>query len=70
MTTGFAVTHDKSETLPIRLFDAKGQLISKANCQAMNASKKRMNEFVLTTMRCVFICFLEEIEVNKKTFRN
>ena len=27
----------------------KGQLISKANCQAMNSSKKRTNEFVFTT---------------------
>ena len=32
----------------------KGQLISKANCQAMNSSKKRTNEFVFTTMRRVF----------------
>ena len=28
---------------------AKGQLISKANCQAEDSSKKRMNEFVFTT---------------------
>ena len=52
------------------LFYTKGQLISKANCQATNSSKKRMNEFVFTTMRRVFVHFLEEIEVNKKTFRN
>ena len=41
----------------------KGQLISKANCQAMNSSKKneRMN-FVFTSMRHTFIGFLEEIE--------
>ena len=26
----------------------KGQLILKANCQAVNSSKKRMNEFVFT----------------------
>ena len=32
----------------------KGQLISKANCQAENSSKKRTNEFVFTTMRRVF----------------
>ena len=49
---------------------AKGQLISKANCQAVNFSKKQTNEFVFTTMRCVFVRFLEEIEVTKKTFRN
>ena len=28
----------------------KGQLISKANCQAVNSSKKRRNEFVFTQM--------------------
>ena len=39
-----------------------GQLISKANCQAVNSSKKRTNEFVFTTMRRVFVLFLEEIE--------
>ena len=48
----------------------KGQLISKANCQAVNSFKKRTNEFVFTTMRRVFVRFLEEIEDNKKTFRN
>ena len=48
----------------------KGQLISKANCQAVNSSKKRTNEFVFTTMRRVFVCFLEEIEDSKKAFRN
>ena len=46
----------------------KGQLISKASCQAVNSSKKRTNEFVFTTMRRVFVRFLEEIEDNKKTF--
>ena len=48
----------------------KGQLISKANCQVVNSSKKRKNEFVLTTIRRVFVRFLEEIEDTKKTFRN
>ena len=48
----------------------KGQLISKANCQAVNSSKKRTNEFVFASMELVFICFLEEIEDSKKTFRN
>ena len=50
--------------------DDKGQLISKANCQAMNSSKTRTNEFVFTTMQHVFVRFLEEIEDTKKTFRN
>ena len=48
----------------------KGQLISKANFQAVNSSKKRTNEFIFTSMRCVFVRFLEEIEDNKKAFRN
>ena len=48
----------------------KGQIISKANCQVVNSSKKRTNEFVFTTMRRVFVRFLEEIEDTKKTFRN
>ena len=52
------------------LSSGKGQLISKANCQAVNSSKKRTNEFVFTSMRCVFILFLEEIEDSKKAFRN
>ena len=39
----------------------KGELISKANCQAMDSSKKRTNEFVFTTMRCVLIEISMEI---------
>ena len=45
---------------------SKGQLISKANCQAVNSYKKQTNEFVFTTMRRVFVRFLEEIEDTKK----
>ena len=52
------------------LLFSKGQLISKANCQAVNSSKKQMNVFVCTTMRRVFVCFLEEIEDSKKAIRN
>ena len=48
----------------------KGQITSKANCQDVNSSKKRTNEFIFTTMRRVFARFLEEIEVTKNTFRN
>jgi hypothetical protein len=48
----------------------KGQLISKANCQVVNFSKKRMNEFIFTTMRRVVVRFSEEIEDTKKAFRN
>ena len=47
----------------------KSQLISKANCQALNSSKKRTNEFVFTTTRRVFVRFLEEIEDTQKTLR-
>ena len=47
---------------------AKGQLILKAKCQAMNSSKRRTNELVFTTMQRVFGFFLEDIEDNKKTF--
>ena len=36
--------------LKILFENLKGQLISKANCQAMNSSKKRTNEFVFTSM--------------------
>ena len=35
----------------------KGQLISKVNCQAVNSSKKRTNQFVFTSMRRVFVSF-------------
>ena len=47
---------------------AKGQLISKVNCQAVNSSKKQTNEFVFTGMGRVFVSFLEEIEDTKKHF--
>ena len=46
----------------------KGQLISKANCQAEDSSKKRTNEFVFTSMQHVFVRFLEESLARKKTF--
>ena len=40
------------------------------NCQAEDSPKKRTNEFVFTTMRCVFVHFLEKIEDSKEAFRN
>ena len=49
---------------------AKGQIISKENCQAVNSFKKRTNEFVFDTMRRIFGCFLEEIVDTKEIFRN
>ena len=67
------VRHDSRFVLrymTFRMDKVKGQLISKANCQAVNFSKKRTNEFVFTTMQRVSVRFLEEIEVNSKTFRN
>ena len=42
----------------VKMTLVKGQLISKANCQAVNSSKKRTNEFVFTSMRPVFVCFV------------
>jgi hypothetical protein len=48
----------------------KGNLISKANCQAKDSSKKRMNEFVFTSKRRVFVRFLEESSARNKTFRD
>jgi hypothetical protein len=51
-------------------FLPKGQLISKANYQAVNSSvlpkNERMNSFLLNSMRCVFVPFLEEVEGSKK----
>ena len=44
----------------------KGQLISKANCQAEDSPKKRTNEFVFTSMRRVFVRFLGESSAKKK----
>ena len=55
-------------TKGLKILICKGQLISKANCQAVNSSKKQKNELVFTTIRRVFIHFLEVIEVNKKPF--
>ena len=49
---------------------SKGQLISKASCQAVNSSKNQTYELIFTTMRHVFVCFWEEIEDTKKTFQN
>ena len=49
----------------------KGQIISKANCQVVNSSKKQTNELVFTTTYATcFRSFLEESEDTKKTFRN
>ena len=47
-------------------YRCKGQLISKANCQAKDSSKKLTNEFVFTSMRRVFVRFLEESSARKK----
>ena len=46
----------------------KDQIISKANCQAVNSSKKQTNEFVFTSIRRVFIHFLEESLPEKKRY--
>ena len=39
----------------------KGQLTSKANCQAEDSPKKRTNEFVFTTVRHVFVFALAQV---------
>ena len=49
---------------------SKGQKISKQLLVSSDSSKKRTDELVFTTMRRDFVCFLEEIEFTKKTFRN
>ena len=48
----------------------KGQTNSKWFFQADVSSKKRMNKFVFTTCRLVFVHFFEESKDTKKTFRN
>ena len=53
-----------------QFFASKGQLISKADYQAKDSSKKRTNEFVFTSMRRVFVHFFEESLARKKTFRD
>ena len=51
------------------LISAKGQLISKANCQDEDSPKKRTKEFVFTSMRRVFIRFLGESSARKNVSR-
>ena len=60
----------KSQNIQKKYLDSKGQLISKANCQAVNSSKKWTNVFVFTSIRRVYVRYLEEIEDSTKTFRN
>ena len=62
----------ESEKKIDRDFDtcAKGQKISKANYGILNSSKERTKKFIFTTMRLVFVRFLEEIDDLKKPFRN
>ena len=48
---------------------SKGQIISKAHLVSSNSPKKWTNEFVFTTMMNLFVRFLGEFEVIKKSFR-
>ena len=66
----FAAVHlDSSARICLRsLKFTKGQLISKANCYAVNSSKKQTNEFISTTMRHVFVRILEELNSTKRHF--
>ena len=57
-------------TLPPFFGLLKGHLISKTNCRAKDSSKQRTNEFVFTSMRRVFVRFLEESSARKKTIRD
>jgi hypothetical protein len=54
----------------VQYLASKGQIISKANYGILNSSKKGTKKFVFTTMRLVFVRFLEEIEDTQKTFQN
>ena len=63
-----AKTNLKYPHLPPLIIAFKGQLISKANCQAKDSSKKRTNEFIFTSMQHVFVRFLEESSARKKRF--
>jgi len=63
-----AKCHGTNPLSSIQTIVHKGQLILKANFQAVNSSKKRMNSFIFTTMRRVFVRLLEEIEDTKNTF--
>ena len=49
-------------------YSAKGQLITKANFHAVNSSKKRTNEFVFTTMQCVFFVLWKKLKTPKRHF--
>ena len=48
----------------------KGQLISKADCQAEDSPKKRTNEFVFTSVRRLFVRFLGESSARYKMFQD
>ncbi len=54
----------------LSIINAKAQIFSKRLLVSSDSSKKRTNKFAFTTMRLVFVRFLEEIEDTKKTFRN
>ena len=49
---------------------SKGQIISKGPLVSSNSPKKWTNEFVFTSMRRVFVCFLGESLARKKSFRD
>ena len=49
---------------------SKGQLISKANFQAVNSSKRTNKWIHYTSIWRVSVCFLKEIEDSKKAFPN
>ena len=70
MTTAWLRRPDDNQMTFPWTTTTKGQTISKLFFQANVSSKKQTNKFNITTMRLIFVRFLEEIEDIKKTFRN
>ena len=69
MTTAWLRRPDDNQMTFPWTTTTKGQTNSKLFFQANVSSKKQTNKFNITTMRLIFVRFLEEIEDIKKTFR-
>ena len=53
------------------LDNTEGQYISKANCQAVNSSKKRANKFNFTTKgQIISKCLFDVVSFSQKTNEN
>ena len=64
------ISENSSIIIPRCIGEPKGQKKSKWFFQANISSKKRTYEFNFTIMELVLVCFLEEMEDNKKKFGN